>query len=207
MKYSRATAASAVVLSAAVLLSGCLAGPAPTPKVSLNFLTDVEVVAQPGWTVGWVVEAFESIGENQTVALSTDAPPTWNPRFLNSTVRIDKPNGRHSTFLMADVPADGANGTYSFKVFGDLAGNRAELQGKLRIVRPLLNTVKNGTAVKIDYVGFLSDNRIFDTSMWTVANSSGIEKWPDFVTSSAVRTQADYNPLSLTVGNHQVIRG
>ncbi|HKZ59214.1 MAG TPA: FKBP-type peptidyl-prolyl cis-trans isomerase [Candidatus Thermoplasmatota archaeon] len=207
MSYSRATAASSVVLALSILLSGCLAGPAPVPKVSVSLLTDAEVVAQPGWTVGWALEAFESIGDNQTVALSTDAPGSWNARFLNASLNISKANGRHTTFLLADVPSDLANGTYPFKVFASLGADRAEAAASLRVVRPLLNLVKNGTVVKIDYVGFLADNRVFDTSVWSVANSSGLEKWPDFVNSSAVRTQADYNPLQVTVGNRQVIAG
>lgn len=207
MRYARAPAISAAILALSVVLTGCLAGPASVPKVTLLLLTDADLAAQPGWTVGWALEAFESVGENQTVALSTDAPAAWNAHFLNASVEIAKASGRHTTFLLADIPLDLANGTYPFKVFATLGSDRAQAAASVRVARPVLNLVKNGTVVKIDYVGFLLDNRVFDTSVFAVANSSGLEKWPDFLSSSAVRTQADYKPLQVTVGNHQVIAG
>lgn len=207
MRIARNPAVLAAILALSVAVSGCLGGPAPVPKVKVTVLTDTEVSAQPNWTVGWAVEVFESTGDNLTGTLTTDAPAAWNARFLNASVLIEKANGRKTTFLFADIPADQANGTYAFTVHAAVGADSASAPASVKVGRPLQNLLHNGTAVKMDYVGLLADNRVFDTSMWAVANSSGLDKWPDFKNSSAVRTQADYTPLSLTLGNHQVIQG
>lgn len=206
MKYDRAPALGAVVLALSIVVSGCLAGPAPTPKLAVTVLSDADLNAQPNWTVGWAFEVFESVGDNQTAFVAADAPAGWTARFLKSNLSFDKANERRVTFLLLDVP-ETANGTYAFKISASIGGERAEAGVSVKVTRPLLNILKNGTLVRMDYVGFLETNQVFDTSMWPVANSSGLDKWPDFKNSSATRTQADYNALQLTLGNHQVIQG
>ena len=207
MRNPRFAPILAAILALSVALGGCLSGPTPPPKVAVSFLSDAEVLASPGWTVGWAVEVFESVTDNGTVAVTSEAPPGWAPRFIKPEMLVEKANGRKATFLLVDIPADAANGTYSVKVRAAMGADTAEVTGTVKISRPALNLVKNGTAVQMDYIGFLDTNQVFDTSMFSVANSSGLDKWPDFVNSSKQRTEADYHPLSFTEGRRQVIRG
>ncbi len=207
MERHRASGLLAAALALAVLSSGCLSGPAATPRVLLTFLSDPEVQASPGWTVGWAFETFESVADNATVTLTAQAPVGWSTRLLRDNFTFDKAHERHSTFLLVDVPSDAQNGTFAVNVAAALGADRAEITGSVRVARPDSNIVKNQSKVRMDYVGFLEDNRVFDTSIYALANSSGVEKWPDFKNSSAQRTIADYNPLEFTQGSHQVIKG
>jgi hypothetical protein len=207
MENPRAAAILAATLAFAVALSGCLSGTPPTPKVAVNILSDIDLTAAPGWTVGWAVEVFQSVGPNGTVTVTNDAPAGWSAHFIKGSMLIPLVNGRSMTFLLVDIPANAANDTYHLKVHAALGGDGADAAVSVKVSRPDLNLVKNGSVVQMDYVGFLDTNQVFDTSMWAVANSSGVEKWPDFKNSSASRTQTDYHALQFTEGSHQVIKG
>ncbi len=206
MKSRRAGPIAAILMGAAILVSGCLAGPTPVPKLQLTILTDHDLVASPGWTVGFAFEVFESVGDNVTVLLTASAGD-WQTRLLNSSFAFAKADGRHTTFLLVDIPADAGNGTLPVTISAALGGDSAVATGSIRVTRPAANLVKNDSIVGMDYIGFLEDNRVFDTSIFVVANSSGLEKWPDFANSSALRHEADYHTFSFTEGKQQVIKG
>ena len=207
MNNPRAAAILAATLAFAVALSGCLSGTPPEPKLAVTILTDVEVTASPGWTVGWAVEAFQNVGPNLTVVVSPEVPAGWTARFLKTDLFIEQARQRKDTFLLVDIPASAANGTYNLKVHATMGADTAAAGMTVKVSKPDLNLIKNGSVIQMDYVGFLDTNQVFDTSMWAVTNSSGLEKWPDFKNSSAQRTQADYHPLQFTEGTHQVIKG
>ena len=207
MNNPRAAGLLAATLALAVALSGCLSGTAPTPKLAVNILSDIDLTASPGWTVGWAVEVFQSVGPNTTVAVTPEVPDGWGARFLKSDMLIELANGRHSTFMLVDIPASAANNTYHLKVHAAAGADKAEATVNVKVSKPDSNLIKNGSVVQMDYVGFLETNQVFDTSMWGVTNSSGLEKWPAYKNSSAQRTQADYHPLTFTEASHQVIKG
>ena len=207
MRNPRAVAPLAATMGLAVLLAGCLAGTPPVPRLSVTLRTDAEVQASPGWTVGWAVGVNESVEVNRTVTVSWDLPAGWNGRALKTDLLVEKVNGGNATFLLVDVPADQADGTYPITVRATMGADTAQAAASVKVARPVLNQVKNNSVVQMDYVGFLATNQVFDTSIWSVANASGLEKWPDFKNSSAQRTQADYHTFSFTEGRHQVIRG
>lgn len=198
---------AAVVFALSLLVAGCLGGTTPVPKVAVTALTDVEVNAQPNWTVGWAMEVFESIGDNLTAELAPTVPAGWGQTLLRTTLNFSKANDRRVTFLLVDIPVDQANGTYDVSLKATVGAESAQANLKVHVSRPNSNLLHNGTVVKMDYVGFLADNNVFDTSVWNVANSTGLDKWPDFKNGSATRTMADYNPLELTLGKRQVIPG
>ncbi len=194
MNNPRAAGILAATLAFAVALSGCLSGTPPTPKLAVNILSDIDLTASPGWTVGWAVEVFQSVGANTTVAVTPEAPDGWSARFLKSD-------------MLVDIPASAANNTYHLKVHAAVGGEKAEAAVSVKVSKPSLNLIKNASVVQMDYVGFLGTNQVFDTSMWGVTNSSGLEKWPSYKNSSAQRTQVDYHPLTFTESSHQVIKG
>jgi FKBP-type peptidyl-prolyl cis-trans isomerase 2 len=75
-------------------------------------------------------------------------------------------------------------------------GNQDETNKKNR-------TVVNGDAVKVDYIGKLSDERVFDTSLASVANDASVPKSLSFT----LRGNTSYTPLSFTVGGGTLITG
>jgi FKBP-type peptidyl-prolyl cis-trans isomerase 2 len=75
-------------------------------------------------------------------------------------------------------------------------GNQDETNKKNR-------AVATGDTVKVDYIGKLSDGRVFDTSLASVANDAGVPKSLVF----SLRTNSSYTPLSFTVGSGSLIAG
>jgi FKBP-type peptidyl-prolyl cis-trans isomerase 2 len=68
---------------------------------------------------------------------------------------------------------------------------------------PNANVVQNGDTVTVNYIGKLVNGRIFDTSIWSVANDTSQPKSLTFT----LKSQSSYNPLTFKVGSGQVIEG
>ncbi|HUL39354.1 MAG TPA: FKBP-type peptidyl-prolyl cis-trans isomerase [Methanomassiliicoccales archaeon] len=69
---------------------------------------------------------------------------------------------------------------------------------------PTSQVVAVGDTVKVDYIGRLSDGRVFDTSLWDVASNNAL--YPKSL-SFTLRAQSAYTPLQFTVGSGQMISG
>lgn len=196
----------AATVCLALVVAGCLGGPDTPDPVTIGFLANASIAAQPGWTVGWPVNVGQSIGENQTAALTVAAPPGWSARYLKPSLNLSTSGSNLTSFLLVDIPSDTADGRYDVAVSAGVAGQSASATATVEVSRPTTNLLQNGSAVSMDYVGFLESNEVFDTSMWSVARA-GLDKWPDFANSSATRVELDFNPLQLTLGTGQVIKG
>jgi FKBP-type peptidyl-prolyl cis-trans isomerase 2 len=68
---------------------------------------------------------------------------------------------------------------------------------------PNANVVENGDTVTVNYIGSLTDGRIFDTNIWSVANDSSEPKSLTFT----LKSQSSYTPLTFTVGSGKMIPG
>lgn len=206
MSGSPRVALTALTVSLAILVAGCLGGPAATSPVTIALLTDSSISAQPGWTVGWPVNVGQTVGENQTAALSVSAPAGWNAHYLKPSLDLPVSGTNLTSFLLVEIPQDAAEGSYQVTVSVDVGDQSTSTTGTVEVSRPTTNLLSNGSAVSMDYVGFLESNQVFDTSMWSVA-SMGLDKWPDFENGTANRNPADFHPLTLTIGTGQVIKG
>lgn len=206
MSNSPRVALTAVTVSLALLVAGCLGGPAEADPVTISMLTDTAISAQPGWTVGWPVNVGQTVGDNQTAALSVSAPAGWSAHYLKPTLDLPTSGTNLTSFLLVEIPGDAEDGSYRVTVSVDVGDKSASTSGTVDVSRPTTNLLSNGSAVSMDYVGFLESNQVFDTSMWSVA-SMGLDKWPDFENGTANRNPLDFNPLSLTIGTGQVIKG
>ncbi|MGD0817847.1 MAG: FKBP-type peptidyl-prolyl cis-trans isomerase [Methanomassiliicoccales archaeon] len=76
-------------------------------------------------------------------------------------------------------------------------------QGNQDATNKANRTVVNGDTVKVDYIGKLSDGRLFDTSLASVANDASVPKSLAFT----LRANTSYTPLSFTVGAGTLITG
>lgn len=59
--------------------------------------------------------------------------------------------------------------------------------------------IKAGDLVTMDYIGRLADGRIFDTSLYSVANNNGL--YPKSLTFTQ-RSSSSYVPFNMTAGNY-----
>ena len=66
------------------------------------------------------------------------------------------------------------------------------------------DVVAVGQTITVDYIGMLTDGRIFDTSNYTIASDDA--KYPKSL-SFTLRSESSYTPLSFTVGGGQMISG
>jgi FKBP-type peptidyl-prolyl cis-trans isomerase 2 len=199
-------ALTAGITALALVFAGCLGGPDVAPPVTVGFLTDASISAQPGWTVGWPVNVGQTVGDNQSAGLTVSAPSGWTAYFLKPSLNFSKSGTNATSFLLVDIPASTEEGTYAVSVEATVGDRGASAAASVEVSRPGTNVLRNGSQVSMDYVGFLESNEVFDTSVWAVA-SAGLDKWPDFVNNSATRVKLDYNPLQLTLGRGQVIKG
>ncbi len=69
---------------------------------------------------------------------------------------------------------------------------------------PTTETVVNGDTVRVDYIGRLEDQRVFDTSLWSVASNNAL--YPKSL-SFTLRAESTYEPLEFKVGSGSVITG
>lgn len=67
-----------------------------------------------------------------------------------------------------------------------------------------IQIAKWGDDVKVDYVGRLSDGRVFDTSNWSVASNDAM--YPKSLNFQS-REKSTYSPLEFEIGKGQMIRG
>jgi FKBP-type peptidyl-prolyl cis-trans isomerase 2 len=67
-------------------------------------------------------------------------------------------------------------------------------------------TVKDGSTVKVDYIGTLPDGRVFDTTLYKVANNN-TEYPKSLFFSSRGNVESAYTPMSFTVGSSYLITG
>jgi FKBP-type peptidyl-prolyl cis-trans isomerase 2 len=76
------------------------------------------------------------------------------------------------------------------------SGQRAEA--------PEVQYVRSGDTVKVNYIGQLEDDRVFDTSLWEVASNDAL--YPKSLTFT-LRNESQYTPLGFQVGTGQMIQG
>jgi FKBP-type peptidyl-prolyl cis-trans isomerase 2 len=67
-----------------------------------------------------------------------------------------------------------------------------------------IQPAKWGDDVKVDYVGRLSDGRVFDTSIWSVASNDAM--YPKSL-NFQLREKSAYSPPEFEIGGGQMIRG
>lgn len=77
-------------------------------------------------------------------------------------------------------------------------------EGSQEVESPDLGTASWGDTVRVDYTGKLTDGRVFDTSLWEVANNDAL--YPKSL-SFSLKNQSAYKPLEFQLGAGKMIPG
>ncbi len=203
--------AAAIVLAVGMMLvQGCLTSPGPgaTPAISLKAIGGSQN-ALAGTNLTFVMEVKNSQKSSDVVILTVDLQPAgWTTSLTCSTVELASGAAR-GFMLLVSIPAGELPGGHGIRVkatstikLGFAASKTVTVNVRKPSPEPL-DLVRTGSTISVDYVGYLVDGDIFDTSLRGVGSDQAIQK------SSSFNAPADnvYKPLVFTTGQNQMIAG
>lgn len=134
--------------------------------------------------------------ENDTITLSVaDKPEGWVVT-LNQTKFNLTAESEHGVFLLVNSSQSAKKGDYKVKIQGlsDVDNKKYSKTIKTEVIKKDKNVVKEGDKVEVDYVGYLGEFVIFDTSVQDIGQERAVKKTLDFTTGKR------YEPLKVFVG-------
>ena len=178
-------------------------GPADT--VSLNCYNDDHTVTPNGTTqFVFVLENTADSDDRNFINLAvTEQPEGWNVRIDQETSMLYK-GGREIRFLTVTGPEGIDSGSFTIELTATSLTFGGDSDSDKVRVRPIPQTsnkvVESGDNLITNYVGYLADGKIFDTSVESVAKS-GVPKTSDF------QVRDSYSEFGFTADNGDVIPG
>jgi len=201
--------ALAMVLAAAVLAPGCLTGPEaqPTPTFSMKVIGGRQT-ASAGDNLTFIVLMKNNQPAPDTAAVAVSFMPAgWAVSLSNTTFEFTS-LGYRAVYVIVNTTAGSPPGSYEVKLRASSAlksSNTGSATLKVKLVTATRTTdiVSYGNNLQVDYIGYLSDYTVFDTSVREVGSQLAIPKAPMF--QSPVENQ--YQPLAFQQGQGQMIKG
>ena len=201
--------ALAMVLAAAMLAPGCLTGPEsqPAPTFSMKVIGGRQT-ASAGDNLTFIVLVKNNQPLTDSAALTVSFMPAgWAVSLSNATLEFTS-RGYRSVFVTVNTTAGSPPGSYEVKLRATSAlkssnTGSATLKTRLVVATRTTDVVSFGNNLQVDYIGYLSDHTVFDTSVREVGSQLAIPKAPMF--QSPVENQ--YQPLAFQQGKGQMIKG
>ena len=210
-------AVTAIVIMVAVLTPGCSEKslpeipyinqyekdkPASTVEIR-NIWDDVhQVAAGQMTTFVFTVKNKSDAKDNVTVEFK-DIPQGMYPSFFkNSTfeLEVDKEIG---FLVVVNVTGYADEGSHDLTLEAHLVGSpdeRADATVTIEVIKNKFSTAKYGKNVQVEYIGYLDDGRIFDTSVSDVGLNTNIPKGSGY-------SRSTFQPLPFVVGKGSVVKG
>lgn len=197
----------AVALIFVMLAPGCLTGPQPkeTPAFSMTVIGGTQK-AMAGDNLTFIVKMRNNQHIPDAVNLTVPfMPPEWVVALSNATFEFIS-GGYRALFVNVSVSSNAPAGEREVKLDAfSAAKNSVAGTAKLHIqvIKPGGDRVSDGNNIRVDYIGYLSDHTVFDTSVKAVGSDLSIPK------SSSFKAPTDniYQPLAFQVGKGQMIKG
>lgn len=201
---------ASVIIALMVLTSGCLGGDEePEVKIKLTLMgEDTQNVVQ-GNNTTFVFLVENNWKDEAVIDMSVvDSPKDWDVDFIPSEVTLEKHKGT-AVRMNVSVPDDALRKGYDIKLRAKAKGSDVHKKSLTVTVFTLDATISHGlevvepgsTTIYVNYTGFLSDGRVFDTTWEDIALSASIEKTDDF------QGRADYSAAPFRAGQGQLIEG
>jgi len=210
LKISKRPGLSLTVAAALIgilLVPGCLTGPQPAaaPAFSMSVIGGGQK-AVAGDNLTFIVKVKNNQAVPDAAILTVPFMPTeWTVALSNTTYEFMS-KGSRAFFVNMSVSGATPAGNYEVKVRTTSAA-KSSATGMaalhVKVVRPGGDRVAGGSNIRVDYVGYLPDYSVFDTSVRAVGSDLSIAK------SSQFQAPADnvYQPLAFQVGAGQMIKG
>lgn len=196
MKKLKIAALLALLLLLNVALSGCFEEEEKEkPKIRLELVGSSHKI-YAGDSTTYVFIAQNNRDENDTITLSVvDKPSGWDVT-LNQTVVKLRRMGSMGIFLVVNASQDAGKGDYKVKIeaVSDLDNAKNSISITTKVIKEDGKMVRVGDKVEVDYLGYLVEFKVFDTSIEDIARNYAILKTSDFT------PRASYEPFKVYVG-------
>jgi FKBP-type peptidyl-prolyl cis-trans isomerase 2 len=143
----------------------------------------------------FVIKATTTHKENDTISLSiTNKPDGWDA-VLNLSQFDLGPRSSFSVFLVVNISSNAEKGDYRIKIAAESSTKNVQKtkSAKVKVIEDKGQRAAVGDKVEVDYVGYLTEYKVFDTSVLDIGRENTVQKTPDF------RTRPTYEPLKVYV--------
>ena len=175
--------------------TGCLEEDTEEKPITLELLGDEHKI-YAGDSTTYILLVSNHRNENDSITLSvTDKPEGWVVT-LNQTSFNMTADSEHGVFLQVNSSVSAKKGDHKVKIIGlsDVDNKKYSRTITTKIIEADDKVVKQGDKVEVDYVGYLGQFVIFDTSVKEIGEERAVEKTPDFKVSKP------YDPLKVYIG-------
>jgi hypothetical protein len=185
------------MLLLSVAASGCISSDEEKelPDIEIIFLSKSHKV-YAGDSTTYILIVNNNREENDTVTLSVDDVPSGWEATLNLTKFNMTTRSTFGIFLMVNASQDAKTGDYKVKitVTSDIDGKKHSKSITTKVIKAEGDLALEDDKVEVNYIGYLGEYKIFDTSISDIGKSSAVLKTPDFKPSKV------FQPLNVQLG-------
>lgn len=186
----------ALLLILNVAISGCFEEEGKKEKPLELELIGSSHNIYAGNSTTYIILVKNNRDENDTVDLSVVSKPSGWDVTLNQTKMNFTKKRSLGIFVMVNSSKDTSKGDHKVKIeaVSDVDGAKDSLSITTKVIDEEGKKVLTGYKVEVDYLGYLVDFRVFDTSIEDIARNIAVRKTSDF------SVRALYEPLKVYVG-------
>lgn len=182
MKKSKITA-FLILLLITMALSGCISTEEEkkTPKIEIELIGGSHKI-YAGNSTTYILIVKNNREENDTVILTLDEVPSgWEANLNLTNITLTKKTS-FGIFLLVNASQNAKSGEYKVKVkaVSDIDGAKHTKTITTKVIKEEGDMAVEGDKVEVDYIGYLLDYTIFDTSIEDIGNDPTIQKTPEF---------------------------
>jgi FKBP-type peptidyl-prolyl cis-trans isomerase 2 len=189
-----------------VVSAGCIenpfAEPPPKKKALLELIEDSQTVAR-GDNTTFILLVKNKDDQNHSMSVKFGPwPDGWSGHAMNETVDVNA-NGERGVLLRVFISENAPLGKKRLKVttkFLDKTKYTDSIKIKITVVAPTQGDGRCGDTMRVDYIGYLEDGLIFDTSITDVGRNLNIPRWSGF-------SAGTYRPLEFKLCEGEVVKG
>ncbi len=183
MEKLKVAALLALLLILNIAISGCFEEEAKKEKPIELELVGSSHKIYAGDSTTYVIIVKNNRDGNDTITLSIgDKPSGWEVTLNQTTINPTK-KASFGIFLWVNASSDAAKGDHKVRIeaVSELDDTKDSISITTKVIGEDGKRVLLGDKVKVDYLGYLVDFRIFDTSIEDIARNIAIKKTPDFL--------------------------
>ncbi len=186
----------AVLLILNIAVSGCFEEEEKKEKPLELELVGGSHKIYAGNSTTYIIIVKNNRDENDSVDISVVSKPSGWDVTLNQTKMNFTKKKSFGIFVMVNASQDAAKGDHKVKIeaVSGVDSTKYSLSITTKVIDEEGKKVLIGDKVEVDYLGYLVDFKVFDTSIEDIARNFAIQKTSDF------QVIASYEPLKVYVG-------